>query len=118
MGKRVDIPSNEYWHPGEDKSHVIPVTNESAAAVSMTGWSLKYSIRRTRGGATLSPFTNKTDSSGITLSTRAATNDTATITILAADTTGMTGVVWYVLERTDSGSAGVIAEGTIPFGDG
>ena len=118
MGKRVDISANEYWLPGEDKSHVIPVVDDSAKGQTMTGWTLSYTMRQTRDGAVLSPFTEKTDSSGISLSTGAETDDTATVTILDTDTVGMTGVVWYSLERTDAGSAGVIAFGTIPFGAG
>ena len=117
MSKRVDIPATELWHPGEDKTHVIAVTDADGAAQVMTGWALKYSIRKTIFASTLSPFTDKTTGSGIVLSTGLATNSIATITIADTDTAGMTGNVFYVLERTDAGNAGFIGEGIIPFGE-
>ena len=117
MSKRVDIPATELWHPGEDKSHVIAVTDENGAAQVMTGWAMKYSLRRTIFADTLSPFTDKTVGSGIVLSNGLGTNSIATITINASDTSGMTGNVFYVLERTDSGSEGFFGEGIIPFGE-
>lgn len=118
MGTQVDITVSEHWHPGEDKSHQIDVVDSVGTAVAMTGWALKYSIRRTKGAATLSPFTNKSIGSGITIGTSgtgATADDRATVDIDAADTTGLRDIVWYVLERTDSGNKGILAEGQIPF---
>ena len=118
MGKRVDFKTSDNWNPGEDATHRITVTNKANTAVALTGMTLKYSIRRTRKGATLSPFTDKTTSSGIALASSSGnTDDIAVVTINAADTTGMDGKVWFILERTDSGDKIVIAEGTIPFED-
>ena len=118
MGKRVDFKTSDNWNPGEDATHRITVKNKAdpPVAVALTGMTLKYSIRRTRKGATLPPFTDKTTSSGIALASSSGnTDDIAVVTINAADTTGMDGKVFYVLERTDSGDKIVIAEGTIPF---
>ena len=118
MGKRVDFKTTDNFDPGTDQTHRITVTNKANATVALTGMVLKYSIRRTRKGATLSPFTDKTTSSGIVLASSSGnTDDVAVVTINAADTTGMEGKVWYVLERSDSGDVIVIAEGTIPFED-
>lgn len=115
MGIRVDIPTDEHWHPGEDKAHALTSTD---ATVNLDGWALKYSIRATRGGATVADFTDKTVGSGITLSSSGAgTNNVATVDIDAADTTGLSGKYWYVFERTDTNNKGVLAEGTIPFDD-
>lgn len=108
MGKRVDILTSEHWHPGEDKLHQITEDN----TVDMSSFALTYRISRTRKGPALLPFTDKTVGSGIAVATAVAT-----VTVDAADTTGMKGAVWYRLWRTDVGDIGEIAEGQIDFDD-
>lgn len=95
---------------GGKRSHKIKVTDASGNPQAMTGWSLAYIWRDAVGNAVVT----KTTASGITVGDGDGTDDLATVTVDAADTSAQTGKKYaWALWRTDSTNDDPLATGTL-----
>lgn len=104
------IRESEHWYIGEDRTLRYPVTeSDGSTAQTMTGWSLTWELLDRRGGTAV---ISKATGSGIVIGDHNGTDDRAVVTILAADSEDLEpGTYWYVLRRTNSGNAAVLAFG-------
>lgn len=112
MSKEQNILASDGVFAGETKQLQFSVTDSADSPQTMTGWTLEFVIR-TQVGATTALLT-KTTASGIAIANGAGTNDRATVTLTAANTTAVgAGTFSYALRRSDSGSEQVLAYGSL-----
>lgn len=101
MATKRDLTPGELF-AGVDHSLVFDVVDSAGAAQTMTGWALKFVLRRLDGTLVF----EKTTVSGITIGNGVGTDDRATVAVADTDTLGWPGG-WdykYTLWRTDAGS--------------
>lgn len=113
MATRFDIAASAEFFKATDTSIEINVKqSDGSTAQSMTGWALKWVLKRSQYAST-ALLTKTTGGSGITTDDEDGTDDQAVIDIDKADTSSLTAkTLWHELYRTDSGS-----ETLLSFGD-
>lgn len=92
------------------QSLIVTFTFDPAQSIS--GWALKFTLRRYPGD-TASDLVSKTTSSGITITD--ASSGVGTISFTAADLNQTPGTYYWDVWRTDSGSEDPLADGTLPI---
>lgn len=115
MAKRFDIVASDNWFTGESKTLEIDVLqSDGATAQAMTGWTLEWKLLTGKGGSEL--ISKSTGGSGIAIGNGDGTDDRATITIEASDTSDLVinhlTQYYHELWRTDTD-----LEALLSFGD-
>ena len=113
MSKEQNFTAEDNWFKDEKKQLVFDVVDEDAAAQTMTGWTLSFSIYR-MGSSAAAILTKTTTGGDIAISNGNGTNDRATVTVAATDLSAqLAGTYQYELERTDASSPQKLAFGTL-----
>lgn len=118
--KEQNATGQDRWFRGEDRSFTYEITvGRTTTSRDMSGWSgITWELKPALDTATASAAISKTLGSGIAVGTGDATGSKITVTVDAADSVGLTpGSYIHTVRRTDSGSVGVLAEGTITLHD-
>lgn len=104
MGILAPVRVTDNVFTGEAKTLRFTVTDSTGAVQNVTGWTINWKLEPSQGAAA-----SVTKSASIT----DGPNGIVSVSLLAADTSGLTGGnYWHVLARTDSGSEAVLSEGT------
>jgi hypothetical protein len=107
---RADITESDNWFIGEDQPFRFIIVDETGARVDVTNNAIVFELSATHSGDPL--FT-------INVAIDDGPNGVVSWTVAQDDTQGLTGDAgyWYVLRRTDSGSATELAYGTVQLLD-
>lgn len=104
---------------GVDVSYRFTALNlAETAAVDMTGWSLSFMVKKSKGHLDADAKFSRTTSAGITISGTynsdpAVNTQVATVSVEDSHTDALTpGTYYYELKRTGAGVEAVIAYGT------
>ena len=109
--KRNNITLDDAWFIGEDRQIKIKVDQaDGSTAQNLTGFAMTWECKASPTGAVL--ITKTTSAGEIVIENGDGTLDQATVTILGADTVGLTpGLLYHHLRRTDEGSESVLSFG-------
>jgi hypothetical protein len=109
MSANVDFLASAGYFAGEDKTIFFTIKDESAVLMNITGWTIRFKLSQTLSGNAL--FTIN----GVIVD---APNGVVKIDVPAANTEALTpGDYYYVVRRTDSGSAAELAYGKMTLLD-
>ena len=109
MSTQSNIAASDGFFIGEDKSLVFTIFNSAGSAQDITGWTISWKLSATLSG-------NATLTKSATLTTPAS--GICTVSVAAGDTSGLTpGTYYYVLRRTNAGSAAELAYGSCELQD-
>src|SRR4051812_42135145 len=107
MGVLAPITDAAEWFVGEDKTLLFTVLDSAKAAVNVTGWAIEWVFGR---NPDMPPLFKKTIGAGITVLD--AAQGRLSVTIAAADTTGLRDATYYhTLWRVDTGTHAVLSYG-------
>ena len=114
MAEEANIPTD--WFIGEDKIFAFTIYQKTAAGVltstpqAITGWALKWDLRRYDSEADPAILTKTTGAGSIVITD--GPNGQGTITIADTDTDSLPSRVYrHALKRTDDGSETVLLFG-------
>lgn len=113
MSVNSPITASDRWFQGEDKTLTFATVDEAGAALTLTGFTVKFFLysRRGAGGTLLgiwvASFVNV---NGTADGARITIADTDTITAPGVETIAPS-TYWYELWRTDEGAEQLLASG-------
>ena len=110
--KRQNIGLEKEWFIGEDRKIKLKIDQaDETTPQTMTGFGLTWELKDSPTGTVL--ISKTTGAGEIVIENGDGTDDQATVTILGADTVGLTpgGILYHHLRRTDEGNEVVLAFG-------
>jgi hypothetical protein len=108
MSVKVLIRSTRNWFIGEDRTFPFEITNEDGSVASISGWDLKWELRKNLEDVTAA-ITKVTPTQ---IEITDAVNGKGEINIEDTDTDGLvSGVYHHALKRTNAGEERVLFHG-------
>ena len=112
MATNITIGGDGALFVGEDKSLVLHVLDTDGVPVNISGWTITFAVRERLDAPQV--ITKTATVSGTYSATLASNTQRATVTLAAADTlTWAAKTYQHAWKRTDSGSATVLAYGSL-----